>query len=255
MKRRLFLQGLVGLGAASLWGPAAWGIGQGSLLKLAVLEHGGRWDVRPRGLRKVLQEVEKRTSVAVDPNPGSVSARDKARLFEHPLLFWTGEGDMPPLSEEEVENLTLFLRAGGTLFVDSAEATRGGAFEAAARRELARVLPGARFQSVPDSHVLYKSFYLIEKPYGRVAASPTLEAVFDEDRALVLLSVNDLLGAWSRDSFGGWDFDVFPGGERQREVALRLGINLVMYSMCLNYKEDQVHVPFILRRRQWKVDP
>ena len=43
-----------------------------------------------------------------------------------------------------------------------------------------------------------------------------------------------------------------PGGERQRELAFRLGINLAMYALCLDYKTDQVHVPFILRRRQWQ---
>ena len=48
--------------------------------------------------------------------------------------------------------------------------------------------------------------------------------------------------------------DVRPGGENQREMAFRLGINLVMYALCVNYKADQVHVPFILKRRKWKVD-
>jgi hypothetical protein len=256
MNRRSFLWTLAGATALGGLPGAAWAIGEGSRLRLAVLEYeGGDWNARPRGLRKMLQEVEKRTSVSIDPAAASVRASNKAELFRYPLLFWTGTGDFPPLSQAEVENLALFLRAGGTLMIDSAQATRGGSFEAAARRELARILPGARLQAIPSSHVLYKSFYLIERPYGRVAISPRMEAIFGEDRAMVLLSVNDLMGAWSRDNFGSWDFDVFPGGPRQREMALRLGVNLVMYALCLNYKEDQVHVPFILRRRQWKVDP
>ena len=44
------------------------------------------------------------------------------------------------------------------------------------------------------------------------------------------------------------------GGERQREMAFRLGINLAMYALCLDYKADQVHVPFILKKRRWKVE-
>ncbi len=28
------------------------------------------------------------------------------------------------------------------------------------------------------------------------------------------------------------------------------GVNLVMYALCLDYKEDQVHIPFILQRRR-----
>ncbi len=254
LRRREFL-GLVGLGGLSLGLPSsAWAIGSGSLLGVAILEHGGRWDVRPRGLRKMLQEVEKRTSVAIDTAAHSVRATDRDKLFRFPLVFWTGEGDFPPLSTEEIEALALYVRAGGMLVIDSAEAVVGGPFEKAARREAARIVPGGSFQSVPKSHVLYKSFYLVPEPVGRVAASDKLEAMFGEDRALVLLGVNDMLGAWSRDNFGNYDYDVFPGGDRQREMSLRLGLNIVMYALCLDYKEDQVHVPFILKRRKWRVE-
>jgi len=41
---------------------------------------------------------------------------------------------------------------------------------------------------------------------------------------------------------------VVPGGELQREMALRFGVNLVMYTLTGNYKADQVHVPAILER-------
>ena len=36
--------------------------------------------------------------------------------------------------------------------------------------------------------------------------------------------------------------------ERQRELALRFGINLVMYALSGNYKSDQVHVRELLDR-------
>jgi hypothetical protein len=39
-----------------------------------------------------------------------------------------------------------------------------------------------------------------------------------------------------------------PGGERQRELAMRFGVNLVMYALTGNYKADLVHVPHILER-------
>ena len=43
-------------------------------------------------------------------------------------------------------------------------------------------------------------------------------------------------------------YPVIPGGERQRELAYRFGVNLAMYAMTGNYKADQVHIPFILER-------
>ena len=66
----------------------------------------------------------------------------------------------------------------------------------------------------------------------------------------MLYCQNDLGGAWARDAFGRWEYEVSPGGARQREMAFRLGINLVMYALCLDYKDDLVHTPFILKRRR-----
>ena len=60
----------------------------------------------------------------------------------------------------------------------------------------------------------------------------------------------DLAGALLRDEFGAWAFTCEPGGEAQRERAVRFGINLLMYALCTDYKADQVHIPFLLKRRQ-----
>ena len=43
-------------------------------------------------------------------------------------------------------------------------------------------------------------------------------------------------------------FRLTPGGARQREFALRGGVNLVMYTLTGNYKSDQVHVRDLLER-------
>ena len=81
-----------------------------------------------------------------------------------------------------------------------------------------------------------------------------MEGVIRDDRLVCAYVANDLGGAWARDDFGNYDFPCEPGGEQQRELAFRLGVNLVMYALCLDYKSDQVHVPFIMRRRRWKPD-
>jgi len=41
---------------------------------------------------------------------------------------------------------------------------------------------------------------------------------------------------------------VVPGGEGQRELAYRFGVNLVMYALTGSYKADQVHLPAIMER-------
>jgi hypothetical protein len=65
----------------------------------------------------------------------------------------------------------------------------------------------------------------------------------------VIYSRHDLGGALERDNLGNYLHAVEPGGEGQREAAIRMGVNLVVYALCLDYKDDQVHAPFIMRRR------
>jgi len=181
--------------------------------------------------------------------PQLVRASDPA-LFRYPFLYLSGSGPLPAFSEEEVRALRRHLTYGGTLLVDSADADPGGTFDTTLRRELNRILPRAALERLPTDHVIYKTFYLVDHQAGRTLRAPYLEGVLIEKRYAVIYCQNDLAGAWSRDPFGRWEFEVTPGGERQREMAFRLGINLAMYALCLDYKDDLVHLPFILKRRQ-----
>ena len=85
------------------------------------------------------------------------------------------------------------------------------------------------------------------------AAEHLYGAVRDE-RLAVIYSPNDVLGAWARDNYGNWEYEVHPGGAVQRESTVRFGVNLAMYALCLDYKEGQVHVNYMLRRRRWQVE-
>ncbi len=111
------------------------------------------------------------------------------------------------------------------------------------------MLPAAPLAPVPREHVLYKSFYLLDRQGGRLAVKPWLEAQLLDGRVAVIYSQNDLGGAWARSELGDWEYPCTPGGEPQREPAFRLGVNLAMYALCTDYKDDAVHLPFILKRR------
>ena len=44
---------------------------------------------------------------------------------------------------------------------------------------------------------------------------------------------------------------ITPGTDPlQREKATRFAINISMYVLCSTYKDDQVHAPFLMRRRK-----
>jgi hypothetical protein len=202
---------------------------------------------RSTARKRISWAIRTRTSVETNLDPERVSLSD-ARLFEQPFLYLAGRTSFAPPSDAEIERLSRFLRFGGFLLIDDANPNDGG-FDDSVRAMLARALPGERLASIDAGHVLYRSFYLIDRPVGRVRGPNTLEGVDLRGRLAVAYSRHDLGGAWARDNLGTYDHPVVPGGESQREMAYRLGVNIVAYVLCLDYKDDQVHAPFIMRRR------
>jgi hypothetical protein len=256
LTRRAFLAGCA---AAALWPRRARAIGPGSQFRFGELSLGGLPQAgtpRAASLARLGWEIDVRTSVDV-PRAGGVVpvALHSPKLFETPFLYLAADRRFAIPPQRDLDALRRFLTFGGFLVIDSAEGRAGGEVDASVRQLCAELFPPpAALAPLPDDHVIYKSFYLLDGAPGRVAVSPALEAVTRDGRAVVVYSQNDMAGAWAKDDFGNYAYPCYPGGERQREMTFRLGINLVMYALCLDYKTDQVHVPFILKRRKWRVD-
>lgn len=252
--RRQFLAlgaGLVLARSSSAFGKADFTLG--------LLPWGGRNQrVAIAGLQRWVFEMESRTSVRVGAKPFQVKPTAIAQTRQG-ILVLSGSQSFRLPNTAVLTQLRTFLARGGILFLDNEKGARDNGFDRSAR-QLLRQLSGKQsssFSFVPREHVLYKSFYLLDKPVGRTANSPVLEAHFDSAAAAsanVIYSTNHLLGALARDRNGTGMFRPTPGGERQREMATRLAVNIAMYALCSNYKEDQVHVPFILKRRRWRPD-
>jgi hypothetical protein len=233
---------------AVAFAPRVRALGETSLFDVrSVLYDGGNAHPRPNAPRRLAWELRRRTSVEPVLTPSSARLDDIA-IFDTPFLYWSGDTAFPPLSEAEVTGLRRFLTFGGFVLVDDASPESDG-FDASIRRELARALPTHRLGELPRDHVIFRTYYLLNRPVGRVEGPETLEGITLGDRVALVYSRHDLGGAWARDNLGNWDFPVEPGGDEQRERAIRLGVNLAMYSLCLDYKDDQVHAPFIMRRR------
>ena len=243
--RRKFLVGLPVLGLAA----SAFGFGDDARFIPAVAQYKGKWDARVSGLRRLAAELQRRTSVEAVPDARALPL-DSPRIFDFPFLYFGGDGTFPPLPQDEVENLRRYLTYGGFLLVDANDGSDGAGFDASFRREMARILPQHPLAPLPSTHVVFKSFFLLDSAPGRYFNKAQLHAVMVGTRAAVVYSQNDLAGAWSRDEGGDFEFEVTPGGEPQRELAFRLGINLCMYALCLDYKDDAVHLPLILKKRR-----
>ena len=202
---------------------------------------------RPLAAQRLAWELRQRSSVDTRLEP--TRARfDDPRVYESPLLYWVGDRAFPQLSDAELTGLKRFVEFGGALIIDDAAPEQDG-FDSSVRRELVRAFGAGTLVPLPGTHTVYRSFYLLSRPVGRVEGPEHLEAVMRGERAAVIYSRHDLGGAYERDNVGTYLHAVEPGGEVQRENAIRLGVNLVMYALCLDYKDDQVHAPFIMRRR------
>jgi len=236
---------LLGLGAAR----RALAIGDRSLFRFARVALPGLPDPRPTALRRLAWEIVRRTSVSTASDPADIRLSDP-NLFRYPFLVLSGDRRFTLPPEADIARLRRHITYGGFLLIDSAEGRAGGGFDESVRRLLAQTLPGELPIRIPDSHVLWKSFYVLRGAPGRIIASPLLEGVERDRRLAVVYTQNDLGGALARDGFGRWEHEVTPGGDEQREEAFRLAINLVMYALCLDYKTEQAHIDYILRPRR-----
>lgn len=196
-------------------------------------------------------ELVQRTSAPARSRPTSVHG-DDASITSGPFLYWSGESEVPALSTGEIAGLRRFFSLGGVMLVDDAAPGGGGepsAFGKGARRELARVLPDAAPITLPTDHVLFRTFYFLGRAEGRVLGSKSVDAIVRGGSAQVIFSEHDVGGALARGATGAWEQPVVPGGDAQREHAIRFAVNIAMYVLCSNYKDDQVHAPFLMRRR------
>ena len=186
----------------------------------------------------------------------AVSEMTQDALVPYPLIYWriTPDQDTPP--PQSIDALNTYLRSGGMVVFDApdqAGALAGTESGANGERldQLLRRLDVAPLTPVPSDHVLTRSFYLLERMPGRYAdASVLIERTSTENDGVssVVIGGNDWAAAWARDENDIPMYSVVPGGERQRELAYRVGVNMVMYALTGNYKGDQVHVPSIMER-------
>ena len=213
------------------------------------------------GLSKVLA-----IRTAVEPGePIGVDIINDEIAF-YPVLYWPVLENAKPLPEPTLAKIDAYMKQGGMLIFDTRDYGAGlpadlpvsGRSGPALQRLLGRLdLP--RLEPVPEDHVLTKSFYLLRSFPGRWnggqlwveaqddAGEDARKARRADGVTSILITANDFASAWALDSTGRPMYPVI-GGENQREMAFRSGINIVMHALTGNYKADQVHVPALLER-------
>jgi len=207
---------------------------------------------------KTRSSYEPPEPVGVDPEADDLSL--------YPLLYWPMDPREKNLSPKALSRIADFMRNGGTIFFDTRDLTLGAVHGPSSPGEmtLRRLTGGLDFpplEQLPADHVLTKTFYLLRDFPGRWAGGELwVEALPPPPKngapparggdgvSPVIIGNNDWASAWAVDAGGHFLSTPSPGGEIQREMAFRFGINLVMYALTGNYKTDVVHAPALLQR-------
>jgi len=222
-------------------------------------------DMSRAGLTGLGNALRARTSYMPQDPVGVDVAKDDLTFY--PLLYWPmdpREKDLPPQALSKIAD---YMRGGGTILFDTRDLTLGAVRGPQSPGEitlkrLVSKLDIPPLEVVPADHVLGRSFYILRDFPGRweggkvwVEALPPIDPNAGalpvrggDGVSPVIIGSNDWAAAWAVDAQGQPVVDPVPGGGRQRELAIRFGINLVMYALTGNYKADTVHVRALLER-------
>lgn len=201
--------------------------------------------------------------------PGDPVGLDIAadELAFYPLIYWPIDANAPMPSEAAIARIDAYMQQGGTVLFDTRDQYSTG-FDAGsaspANQRLRDILGNLNvppLEPAPQDHVLTKAFYIVTEFPGRYNGSPlwveaSLDAQNVDNRPVrtgdgvtpIMITANDLAGAWAIDANGDPLLPTVPADPMQRVYALRAGVNIMMYMLTGNYKSDQVHVPVLLER-------
>jgi hypothetical protein len=222
------------------------------------------------GLQGLTLFLAQRTALEPGDPFGLDIARDELAFF--PLIYWPVVPGAPKPTSAALARIDAYMKNGGTVLFDTRDAIMappgpGGANRSPgmlALREILSSLDIPELEPVPRDHVLTKTFFLLRDFPGRfnsgqlwVEALPSANDEASESKrparagdgvSSIIITSNDMAGAWATRGDGQAMLPMVPGEPRQREFAYRAGVNIVMYTLTGNYKADQVHVPALLER-------
>jgi hypothetical protein len=221
------------------------------------------------GLAGLTLFLAQRTALEAGDPVGVDPAHDELAFF--PLIYWPVVPGAPKPPQDAINRIDAYMKQGGTVLFDTRDAIEappgdGGASQTPGMLTLRNILSSLdvpELEPVPREHVLTKTFYLLRDFPGRFNTGQTwVEALprgdDDEDASRparggdgvspIIITSNDLAGAWAIRPDGQPMLPLTPGEPRQREFAFRAGVNIVMYTLTGNYKADQVHAPALIER-------
>lgn len=193
------------------------------------------------GLESLAQTLINRTSIEPAGVVGIDIERDDISLL--PFIYWPISANDAPLSENARARVQSYLDHGGMILFDVHD-LRGNMISAQAISQVVGRLNIRPVEELPEDHTLTRSFYLLstlrgsfsnEDIYVEQPGTPGTESVSN-----VIIGENNWAAAWAgRTARQGTD---------AHEMAMRAGVNMLMYALTGEYKSDQLHINNTLDR-------
>jgi len=175
-----------------------------------------------RGVGRNMAKLVSQVSTIPIGDEKLVSLTDE-ELFETPFLFMNGHNDFQ-LTDEELENLRIYLDHGGFLFASGC--CTNPEFPAAWRREMNRLFPNESVRKLPYDHPVYRSFYKIDSIRSLHRNQDVhFEGLFIGDRLVAVICEDGLCCAFSANNSCNVGRGISP------EQGKKLALNLAVYAM------------------------
>ena len=184
----------------------------------------------PRAERNFMNIIRETTLIRPYMDGGNVFDTDDPELTRFPLAYISEPGFWYP-SDEEILGLRNYLMKGGFLIADDFDGPDWFNFDA----QMKKVIPGAQFVQLDESHAIFDSFFRIESlatllpPYFRSGRPPAYLGLHEdndpEKRLMVIANYNNDIGEyWEFSDIGWYPIDL-------SNEAYKLGVNYLIYAM------------------------
>jgi hypothetical protein len=183
----------------------------------------------PRAEQHLSQIMRELTHLDIRLDGSRIMTLDNPDLFKYPVAFMWEPGFWS-LTDREAESFRDYLLKGGfAIFEDFDGAEQWANFE----MQMRRVLPGAQFVKLDQSHRIFDTFFKIQDihailhPMSHIR--PSYYGVFEDNdpsRRLLLVANfdNDVPEYWEWSGQGLFPFDA-------SNEAYKLGVNYLIYGM------------------------
>lgn len=181
---------------------------------------GGDWYAGPSMLVNLSKRLRSDLGLPACAEERQVALLD-GNLYEFPILFMTGHGNVA-FSEEERRSLREYLLRGGLLFADD-----NYGLDTSFRREMKVLFPNHPLTALENRHPVFSSHWKMPQGLPKIhqhdGKRATAYTIAVEGRGVVFYSYESDLG-------NGWeDHEVYNDPLESHEAALRMGVNVVAW--------------------------